>query len=111
MTAAKTNGKGESKNIETDPKQIAWEGLEFELPPILPLSVSFDLAGVGGPFADVVFLKSVLGYEQMMALREKIDADGAELTPEGSEVLGGLVGDILSAYGFETGESKASAKS
>lgn len=105
----KANGKGKPENIAR--KEIEGLGLTFDLPAVLPLSVAFDLAGIGGPFADLRFLNSVLGDEQMVTLRAKLDEGDYEMSPEGSKVLGTLIEDILSAYGFETGESTASATS
>jgi hypothetical protein len=114
MTKQKTAAapkKGVAASSENGHKEVTFRDLTFGLPEELPLSVSFDLAGVGGVFADLRFLGSVLGTDQIMALRTKLDQDGVKLDPDGTEVLGKLVEQVLSEYGFDVGESEASPKS
>lgn len=117
LTAPKAESNGadptpapEDPKVE-GPKTVEFRGVTFRIPQTLPLSVAFDLAGVGGAFADLRFLASVLGAEQLPILRDKLDADQIPLDPDGTKILGDLIEQVLALYGFETGESQASVKS
>jgi hypothetical protein len=100
--------KAAQAEAQGEPHVIEWEGMTFSLPALLPVSVAFDLAGTGGPFADIRCLASLLGPEQTAVLRARLDADQVMLDPAGTEYLGGLVEKALAAYGLDTGESPAS---
>lgn len=93
--ASEVNGKGHEVNFR---------GIAFMLPPKLPMSVAFDLAGASGAFADLRCLASILGPEQTQLLRAKLDEDEVSLDPDGTKALGGLVEQALACYGFDTGE-------
>lgn len=90
-----------------------FRGLELELPESLPASLAFDLFGLGASSdasAQLRFLNTVLGLQQLEQIRAKLDEEGATFD-QTDDILEELIGAVLGAYGTSAGESQASATS
>lgn len=121
MSAAKTGGSGSTRKrgaaarAETNgqPRVVDFRGLELKLPPELPGEVIFDIADLEtatGPGPFVRMLGSLLGPDQLLAVRAKIAEEKIPLA-EAETTLIGLIHDSLDKYGLSMGESSASPDS
>lgn len=101
------------REVKKEPRVADFRGLSLNLPDDLPGSLAFDLFGLGAssdPAAQLRFLNTVLGLDQLERVRAKMDADGVTFD-QVDDFFEELVGAVLGAYGSTAGESPASAKS
>lgn len=115
MPQPKTPAKAKAAKQEAKKENPVAEfrGVELTLPESLPASLAFDLFGLGASSdasAQLRFLNTVLGIEQLEEIRRKLDTDGTTFD-EVDAVLDELITAVLSAYGTTPGESPASPKS
>jgi hypothetical protein len=112
--AAPSKGAAARAEKTGAPKTIDFRGLELALPDVLPGTVYFDLAALeeneGSAVAQVRLLRSLIGGDQLAAVRDKIGEDQVPLDKV-DEVVIGLFNDIVGAYGSTEGESAASPAS
>lgn len=104
--------RGEKK--QAGPKRLEWRGLTLDLPDKLGGELYFDLAALerdqASPAAQVALLASLIGDEQVYAVRAKIVEDQVSFE-DIEEVLIELFSAIIEAYGTTAGESTASPDS
>lgn len=111
--APKTKTAAARAERAPQPRSLDWNGLELELPANLPGELVFDLAAVEtnrGPASMLGAIRTVIGDEQLEAVRERIVELGLTLDDVG-EALGELVTGIWAEYGLTPGESDASPQS
>ncbi len=110
--AAKSPSKAATAKAEKQPKakKLTFGGLKLTLPPELPETILFDFTEIeaagDSPMPLFRMLRSILGPEQFVQLRNAIDSKNIE-----AGKLDGLVEAILGKYGVSTGESSASQDS
>lgn len=112
--ASPTSGEAARGEKNDTPKTIDFRGLTLTLPPVLPGTLYFDFAELednqSSPAAQVRLLRSLVGDDQVVAIREKIAADNVPFD-EVDEVVLGLFNDIVASFGVAEGDSEASADS
>lgn len=92
------------------PKSLTFKGLKFTLQPELPDTFIFDVVEVeaAGDSIGPIFrmLRSMLGSEQFMRLRNAVEA--GTIAPE---EIDDFVAAVFEKYGLDLGESSASRES
>jgi hypothetical protein len=95
-------------------KTVKFRGEKLELPQTPPETLLFDFVEMEtaeeNPLAVFRMLRSLLGSEQFLAVRNKIAASNGD-GPNTFEDVGQLLTDIFEQYGVTAGESQASPKS
>lgn len=95
------------KKPESKPKEIQFHELTLTLPERLPETVMFDITDIESgvqmddPRPIFRLLRSVVGGEQFVAIRNQIEI---ETLPVGEAVME-LMKDVLAEYGLTSGES------
>lgn len=98
--ASRSRGASARSEVNGKPKSITFRGLKLEVPAVAPGEILFDIGD-----NDVTgTLRTVLGEEQMLKLREKVAADKLSL-PEAVGQLTDLLDRLFrDTYGVSSGE-------
>lgn len=107
-TGGRSSSKAARAEAKPKPKKLTWHGLKLELPADPPEEMLFDLIEIeadGDMAAIMRMLRSLLGPEQFMEVRNKV----SELRREKPQERGAYVEEITNAvfekYGMTLGES------